>query len=133
MSEFSKGDLVYGICPYTGIEKLKIEDIRYDESAKINYYYVSHLCTVDRKGMDIDNTHGNSGIKTEDIFETYTEAFNERDKRTDNRIQSYLDRINSTNDLVKLPLLYNFGCEEYTYYEAIEAYKLKAKELGFEV
>ena len=53
-----------------------------------------------------------------------------RKERAD-RIEAYKKEIPDIASLIAFPLIHSFGCEEYTDYEAIQAYKDRALELGF--
>ena len=48
-------------------------------------------------------------------------------------VDGYKSEITDIASLVAFPLTHPFGAEEYTNYEAISAYKERAKELGFNI
>lgn len=50
-----------------------------------------------------------------------------------NDVQKYKNKIKNIEDLINFPLSHCFCGEEYTEYEAIQAYKERAKELGFNI
>ena len=50
-------------------------------------------------------------------------------KKSDELINKYKAEIKDMNDLLHFPLEHCFNGEEYTEYEAMEAYKIRANEL----
>lgn len=54
-------------------------------------------------------------------------------KENQKRVDNYKAEITDIASLVVFPLSHTFGAEEYTDYEAIRAYKERARELGFKI
>ncbi len=67
------------------------------------------------------------------LFATKYEAIEAIKKSRQAWIDTYKKEITDIASLVAFPLSHPFGAEEYTNYEAIRAYKERAKELGFEI
>jgi hypothetical protein len=67
-------------------------------------------------GVDLE------GLTVEEIYVYIKEQH-------DIEVQKYCDEIKTVEDLLKFPFKYSFNAEEYTNYDAMEAYKIKAKEL----
>lgn len=65
----------------------------------------------------------------EKCFKTIEELYVYIKEQHDIEVQKYCDEIKTVEDLLKFPLKYSFNAEEYTNYDAMEAYKIKAKEL----
>ena len=74
---------------------------------------------------------GTCPVPFDNYWETEEEARFAITQRNKKRIEKYKSEIATVQDLVNFPLVNNFGCEEYTDYEAIQAYKERATELGF--
>lgn len=94
--------------------------------AKFTYDYI-----VDAAGNEVDSgIHGStSAAKFDDIWFSAKEAYAEIAARKANIIKIYCDEIVTVKDLLEFPLKHCLDGEEYTDYEAIEAYKKRAKEL----
>lgn len=67
------------------------------------------------------------------LFATKEEAIAAVKEENQKRVDNYKAEIADIASLVAFPLSHPFGAEEYTNYEAIRAYKERAKELGFEI
>ena len=74
---------------------------------------------------------GTCPVAFDNYWETEEEARFAITQRNKKRIEKYKSEIVTVQDLVNFPLINNFGSEEYTDYEAIQAYKERATELGF--
>lgn len=69
----------------------------------------------------------------DNLFKTKEEAIAAVKKENQKRVDKYKTEITDVASLVAFPLSHPFGAEEYTNYEAIRAYKERAKELGFKI
>lgn len=67
------------------------------------------------------------------LFATKYEAIMAIKKANQKIVDDYKAEITDIASLVAFPLTHAFCAEEYTDYEAIRAYKERAKELGFEI
>lgn len=67
------------------------------------------------------------------LFATKYEAIMAIKKANQKIVDDYKAEITDIASLVAFPLSHTFYAEEYTDYEAIRAYKERAKELGFEI
>lgn len=67
------------------------------------------------------------------LFATKHEAIEAIKKANQEWVDEYKKEITDIASLVAFPLSHTFYAEEYTDYEAIRAYKERAKELGFEI
>ena len=67
------------------------------------------------------------------LFATKYEAIQAIKKARQQIVDDYKAEITDIASLVAFPLSHPFGAEEYTDYEAIKAYKERAKELGFKI
>lgn len=63
------------------------------------------------------------------VFATKKEAHQANIRNIEDKIKKYKAEIKDINDLIRFPLKYCFNGEEYTDYEAMKAYKIRAKEL----
>ena len=94
--------------------------------ARFIYDYI-----VDAAGNEIDSgIHGSTcSAKFDDIWFSAKEAYAEIAARKANNVKIYCDEIVTVKDLLEFPLKHCLDGEEYTDYDAIEAYKKRAKEL----
>lgn len=67
------------------------------------------------------------------LFATKHEAIEAIKKANQKIVDDYKKEITDIASLVAFPLSHTFYAEEYTDYEAIRAYKERAKELGFKI
>ena len=67
------------------------------------------------------------------LFATKYEAIQAIKKARQQIVDDYKAEITYIASLVAFPLSHPFGAEEYTNYEAIRAYKERARELGFKI
>lgn len=72
---------------------------------------------------------GTFGATEDCVFATLEEAHFANIKKSDELISKYKAGIKDMNDLLRFPLEHCFNGEEYTEYEAMEAYKIRANEL----
>lgn len=67
------------------------------------------------------------------LFATKYEVIEAIKKANQKIVDDYKKEITDITSLVAFPLSHPFGAEEYTDYEAIRAYKERAKELGLKI
>lgn len=127
---FNIGEVVYFKSAngyHTGLYKGTVID-------KANYVksenkYIIPIDNVENIYFDEDSCYGTYMAWEDECF--YTKEGLERiiNSRKEKIISDYCDSIKTIEDLVKFPITNPFGAEEYTDYEAIEAYKIMAKKL----
>ena len=76
---------------------------------------------------------GTTTLPLNNLFATKYEAIIAVKEEKQKWVDNYKAEITDVASLVAFPLSHPFGAEEYTNYEAIRAYKERAKELGFEI
>lgn len=69
----------------------------------------------------------------DNLYATKEEAIEAIRKSNQAQVDTYKKEITDIASLVAFPITHPFGMEEYTDYEAIRAYRERAKELGFEI
>lgn len=69
----------------------------------------------------------------DNLFVTKEKAIAAAKKESQEWVDNYKAEITDIASLVAFPLSHTFYAEEYTDYEAIKAYRERAKELGFEI
>jgi len=94
-----------------------------------NAYEIKCKEFVDKQGNRISSSYGNMTVTINNIWKTVEEAFNEIEKRKLDEVSKYCDEIKTIEDLVLFPIRHCLNGEEYTNYEALKAYKKRAKEL----
>lgn len=67
------------------------------------------------------------------LFATKEKAIAAAKQESQDWVDDYKKEITDIASLVAFPLSHTFYAEEYTDYEAIRAYKERAKELGFKI
>ena len=76
---------------------------------------------------------GTTTLPLNNLFATKYEAITAVKEEKQKWVDNYKAEITDVASLVTFPIAHPFGAEEYTNYEAIRAYKERAKELGFEI
>ena len=114
MSKFAIGDIVFVNSRYNVAEKCKVENLNSED----NIYYVK----------SIDN-FGSFYTKEDKMFETKDKALETYGRKCAELIKAYKEDIKDLRTLLEFPLRHCCNGEEYTEYEAKEAYSLRAKEL----
>lgn len=92
-----------------------------------------HIIEIKGKSYSEDSFIGTTHQSPDNLFVTKEEAIAAAKKENQKRVDNYKAEITDITSLVAFPLSHTFGAEEYTNYEAIKAYKERAKELGFEI
>lgn len=117
------GDIVYSIESWTEhiisccVTNIKPGGIEYKK-----------LASVDRDGK-IYSSFGHAGAAWDNVFLSAKDAYTARENKRVLNTQRHLDSIKTVEDLISFPLYHCLNGEEYTDYDAVTAYKGKAKEL----
>lgn len=119
MQKFKNGDTVY------------VNDAWSKEDECIITGYVEHESSTGECVYIVNSvTNGYTFCATEAcVFATKKEAHQANIQYITSQIEKYKAEIKDINDLIRFPLKYCFNGEEYTDYEAMKAYKIRAKEL----
>ena len=88
---------------------------------------------VTGKAYEEGSTIGTTTQPLDNLYATKKEAIEAIRKSRQAWVDAYKKEITDIASLVAFPLSHTFYAEEYTDYEAIRAYKERAKELGFEI
>ena len=80
-----------------------------------------------------DSFIGTTHQSPNNLFTTEEEAIAAVEEENRKIVDDYKAEIADIASLVAFPITHPFGMEEYTDYEAIRAYRERAKELGFEI
>ena len=95
------------------------------------------ICTiknVEDLSMPEYNCIGEYKAWTTECFATEDELRKYVKSRHDDSVKAYCSEIKSVEDLLMFPFKHAFNAEEYSNYEAAEAYVIRAKELlGVEI
>ena len=84
---------------------------------------------VDSNGEPTHIFGGNTGGMFEDVYPTAKDAYDGINAKYDTKVKAYCEEITDVSSLAAFPLKHPFGAEEYTNCAAIEAYKIRCKEL----
>ena len=117
-NNYKIGDIVYVNGPWNVAEKCEITSEQGSRKNGDGFYSVHSL-----------DLGGSFGAFTDNIFSTKEDAIAAHKRKSDENIAKYKEEIKNLNDLLKFPLDHCFCGEEYTDYDAIQAYKTKAFEL----
>lgn len=90
-----------------------------------------HIIKVKGKSYLEDSFIGITHQSPNNLFTTKEEAIAAAKKESQDWVDDYKKEITDIASLVAFPLSHTFYAEEYTDYEAIRAYRERAKELGF--
>lgn len=93
----------------------------------------NHIIAINGNPQWKDSFIGTTHQSPNNLFTTKEEAIAAVEEENQKRVDNYKAEITDIASLVAFPLSHPFGAEEYTNYEAIRAYKERAKELGFEI
>lgn len=120
MANLKIGDIVYAIYDDDIITKGTVQEYMGESEKNINMY------KIDVGYGPVPNIY-----LEQNLFRTKTEAAAEVKRRRDNAIKRYMNEITDVSSLVSFCLNHCVACaEEYTNWNAREAVKIKAKELG---
>lgn len=92
-----------------------------------------HIIKIKGKSYLEDSFIGITYQSPDNLFTTKEKAIAAAKKESQEWVDNYKAEITDIASLVAFPLSHTFYAEEYTDYEAIRAYKERAKELGFEI
>lgn len=93
----------------------------------------NYIIEIKGKSYSEDSFIGTIHRSPNNLFTTEEEAIAAVEEENQKIVDDYKTEITDIASLVAFPLSHPFGAEEYTNYEAIRAYKERAKELGFEI
>lgn len=111
------GQIVYYEEHQTGnIDKATITEIINDTAVKI-----------------ASENYGTRDYPINELYTSLDEIKKVIKEKWDKDVKMYKESIKTVEDLINFPLTHCFCGEEYTEYEAIAAYKERAKEFGFEI
>lgn len=116
---FKDGDIVFVNSIWNTAEKCEIAGFVEKESSMGKSVYIVH---------SLDN-YGTFGATEDCIFTTKEDAISEYYKAFENTVKSYCEQIKTLEDLVEFPIDNCINGEEYTNYPALEAYKIRSKEI----
>ena len=117
-NNYKIGDVVYVNGPWNVAEKCEITSERESKKNGGKAYSVHSL-----------EIGGSFGVSADNIFSTEEDAITAYKRKSEENIAEYKEEIKNLNDLLKFPLNHCFCGEEYTDYDAIQAYKTKTFEL----
>ena len=92
-----------------------------------------HIIKIKGKSYLEDSFIGITHQSPDNLFVTKEKAIAAAKKESQEWVDNYKAEITDIASLVAFPLSHTFYAEEYTDYEAIKAYRERAKELGFEI
>lgn len=127
--KFSTGSKVYFVsanCYQTGIFKGVITEEIYLEEYNKSYVVLDN---VENKSCPMFNCYGSYKAWPDECFLTEDELKTYLKNKYNSQVQEYCSEIKTVEDLIRFPFKYSFNAEEYSNYEAAEAYKIRAKEL----
>lgn len=118
-NKFKNGDIVFVNSTWNTAEKCEITGFVEKESSTGRPVYTLH---------SLDN-YGEFGATEDCIFDTKKDAISAYKIAFETEVKSYCEQIRTLADLVRFPIDNCLCGEEYTDYPALEAYKIKAKEI----
>lgn len=92
-----------------------------------------HIIKIKGKSYLEDSFIGITHQSPDNLFTTKEKAIAAAKKESQEWVDNYKAEITDIASLVAFPLSHTFYADEYTDYEAIKAYRERAKELGFEI
>lgn len=93
----------------------------------------NHIIAINGNSQWKDSFIGSTHQSPDNLFKTKEEAIVAVEEENQKIVDGYKTEITDIASLVAFPLSHPFGAEEYTNYEAIRAYRERAKEFGFEI
>ncbi len=119
---YKNRDIVFVNTTWLTAEKCEIEDYK-------SYQTISGDIVPRYEVHSLEN--GGTFCVAEDcMFDTQEKAIAAEKARSDTQVKSYCKEIKTLEDLLKFPINHCFCGKEYTDFEALEAYKIKAKEIA---
>ena len=118
---FNNGEIVFVNSAYHTAEKCEVIASRTTDTQKEGFrkYYL--------RSLEFNSSFWTSG---NNLFATKDKALKDSSEKYAGLVRTYCEEIKDINDLIRFPLKHCFGGEEYTEYEAREAYCIRAKELA---
>ena len=129
------GKKVYYQEPWSG-QIIQAEIAALDEFSVMcnNIVKVNNICRPEmEKSSPMYISRGTGSCPINKLYENLDEIKAAIKEKYKNDIQKYKNDIKNVEDLINFPLNHCFCGEEYTDYEAVQAYKERAKELGFNI
>ena len=118
-NKFKNGDIVFVNDAWNTAEKCEITGFVEKESSAGKPVYIVHSL----------DTYGTFGVTEDCIFNTKENAISAYKTAFKIKVKSYCEQIRTIADFVRFPIDNCLCGEEYTDYAALEAYKIKAKEI----
>ena len=118
---FNNGEIVFVNSTHNVAEKCEIissKETSFPESGSRQYY----LRSLEYNSCFL--------AFEENIFLSKNKALKDSSEKYAGLVRTYCKEIKDIDDLIRFPLKHCFGGEEYTEYEAREAYCIRAKELA---
>lgn len=117
------------------ITQAKVIELKPSLTTEDDYYVkLKNICHPELTKKDIlYNATGITFLSIYEIYKSMDELKIGIKKKENEIIQKYKSEIKNINDLINFPFHHCFCGEEYTDYEAIQAYKERAMEFGFNV
>ena len=128
--QLNAGDKIF-VCEYwsQNIYQATVVKVYAENNTLYAQYTYDYLVDADGNEVTYGIHGGTSAAKFDDIWFSAKEAYTEIAARRAKIVKTYCDEIVTVKDLLEFPLNHCLDGEEYTDYEAIEAYKIKVKEL----
>ncbi len=118
--KFNDKDIVFVNSTWNTAEKCEVTGFVKKESSTGKPMYTLH--SLDNQG---------TFAATEDcIFDTRENAISAHEAAFKIKVESYCKQIKTLEDLVRFPVHNCINGDEYTDYSALEAYKIRAKEIA---
>lgn len=118
--KFNDKDVVFVNSTWNIAEKCEITGFVERESSTGKPMYIVH---------SLDN-QGSFGATEDCIFDTRENAIAAHKTAFKLKVKAYCKQIKTLDDLVRFPIHNCINGDEYTDYPALEAYKIRAKELA---
>ena len=119
MVKFKTGSTVFVNSAYITAEECTIVSFTEHESSTGEDVYVVNSAV----------TGGTFGVTADNVFPSKAKALAAAEIERQNKINEYKHEIKNLNDLLQFPLHHCFCGDEYTDWNAVEAYKARVKEL----
>lgn len=98
-----------------------------DEEKQIVDIFYENL--VDRDGNELTFFNGMASYPFDRVYDTVQDAYAYKDNMHTEQVNKYLEEIQTKEDLINFPLTHCLCGNEYTDYDAVEAYKIKVRAL----
>lgn len=126
------GDIIYYYDEYQNIivkaEIINLRDvIAFEKTILIAELRVMYAVDTNYEPTTIYNTHVSK--KVSDLYKTGKAAYEAYKEKCNREVENYCKEISTLEDLLIFPLAHVICEDEWTDYEAVKAYKIRAKEL----